>query len=106
MITGNNITGDISYATDFYVLNGTLPASTTWTDYYSLPTTWTDIDKIVIMSFNWYNSSTYNWCDGQGVNGNSAMRIFIEKSTNGIRAYTNNSVFYSTPFRVVLAYLD
>ena len=105
MINGTNILGNPVQTTEFYTINGTLPASTTWTDYYALPSTWTDIDKVVVLTLEWYRESDDTWRHGQAVNGESAMRLFIERNASGVRAYTNNTVFYSTPFRVTLAYL-
>ena len=101
MIVGSNTGGNI----EFYTINGTFASSTAWTDYYSLPSSWTNLDKVVIVSFDWYYSGSEGWRSGYAVGGNSFMRAFIDLNASGLRGYSNNSIYYSTPFRVVLAYL-
>ena len=86
------------------VITGTLSSSSGNTSYYSYPSGWTDVDKIMVLSLE-INSSGSNWRSGMQSDSATFYRYYVEKSASGIRVYNSSSTYYSKAFRVALLYV-
>ena len=80
-------------------VTGTFGSSSGWGSYFDFPTGFSN-DNSYIIGFEVYNGS--RWRAGAGFSASTDERVFIERSSNGIRAYSNESTFFDQPFHVIL----
>ena len=90
--------------TEMVVINGTLSTAEGWSIYYNFPSTWTDINKIIVLPLEIYMDG-YGWRHGIGTDGSTYYKYFVGIHQYGLRVYTNSPTWYGHDFRVGLLYV-